>query len=55
MRRHYETMPRPFTEGLFVKECLVKASDILYPGKTKLLYLKASAYPQIQLQVGSQI
>ena len=27
---------RPFTEGLFVKECLVKASDILCPGKTKL-------------------
>ena len=27
---------RPFTEGLFVKECLVKASDILYPGETKL-------------------
>ena len=27
---------RPLTEGLFVKECLVKASDILCPGKTKL-------------------
>ena len=27
---------RPFTEGLFVKECLVKESDILCPGKTKL-------------------
>ena len=27
---------RPFTEGLFIKECLVKASDILCPGKKKL-------------------
>ena len=27
---------RPFTERLFVKECLVKANDILCPGKTKL-------------------
>ena len=27
---------RPFTQGLFVKECLVKASGILCPGKTKL-------------------
>ena len=27
---------RPFTEELFVKECLVKVSDILCPGKTKL-------------------
>ena len=26
---------RPFTEGLFVKECLVKASDILCPSKKK--------------------
>ena len=24
---------RPFTKGLFIKECLVKASDILCPGK----------------------
>jgi len=27
---------RPFTEGLFIKECLVKASEILCPGKQKL-------------------
>ena len=27
---------RPFTEGLFIKECLIKASDILCPGKKKL-------------------
>ena len=27
---------RPFTEGLFIKECLLKASDILCPGKKKL-------------------
>ena len=27
---------RPFTEGLFIKECLVKVSDILCPGKKKL-------------------
>ena len=27
---------RPFTEGLFVKECLVKASDILCPSEIKL-------------------
>ena len=26
----------PFTEGLFIKKCLVKASDILCPGKKKL-------------------
>lgn len=27
---------RPFTEGLFIKECLLKASDILCPDKKKL-------------------
>ena len=27
---------RPLIEGLFIKECLLKASDILCPGKKKL-------------------
>ena len=27
---------RLFTDGLFIKECLVKANDILYPDKKKL-------------------
>ena len=27
---------RPFTEGLFIKECLLKASDILCPNQKKL-------------------
>ena len=29
-------LSRPFTEGLFIKECLIKASDILCPGMKKL-------------------
>ena len=35
---------RPLTEGLFVKECIVKASDILCPSKTKL-FEGISLYP----------
>ena len=37
-------LSRPFTEGLFIKECLLKASDILCPNPVVLKLLKKFYY-----------